>query len=161
MPIHDASTAEILVFSYKDGVLSRVAHDLMIRATRFTVEEDSTALRATVEAGRLSVVQAMNGGSLTAANVSEIEDKMRTEVLDSARWPQITFASTSVDDASIVGQLSLRGVTRQVRWTRRGRTAELRLDQRDFGIRPFTAMLGALRIKPELRVRVTVPARTG
>ena len=35
--------------------------------------------------------------------------------------------------------------------------AEVELDVRRFGIRPFTAMLGALRVSPMVRVVVTTP----
>jgi hypothetical protein len=33
--------------------------------------------------------------------------------------------------------------------------AEFRIDQRDFGIKPYSAMLGTLKIKPEVVVRVS------
>jgi hypothetical protein len=35
--------------------------------------------------------------------------------------------------------------------------AEIKLHQPDFGIKPFTAALGALKVKPDVVVRVSVP----
>jgi hypothetical protein len=32
------------------------------------------------------------------------------------------------------------------------------LNQPEFGITPYRAMMGTLRIKPEVRVRISVPA---
>jgi hypothetical protein len=36
--------------------------------------------------------------------------------------------------------------------------AEARIHQPDFGIRPYTALLGTLRVQPDVMVRVVVPA---
>jgi hypothetical protein len=35
--------------------------------------------------------------------------------------------------------------------------AKLVLDQRKFGIKPFSAMFGALKVKPNVEVHITVP----
>jgi hypothetical protein len=34
---------------------------------------------------------------------------------------------------------------------------EFRVNQGDFGLRPFTAMLGTMRLKPEVLVVVSLP----
>lgn len=86
-------------------------------------------------------------------------------MLAARRFPTIEFRSTRVvrdgERARIEGQLTLHGVTRPLvadaladasDWR-----AELRLDQRDFGIKPFSAMLGTLRVRPEVLVRIRVP----
>jgi polyisoprenoid-binding protein YceI len=86
-------------------------------------------------------------------------------VLRASRFPTVEFRSTSVgrdgERARIEGQLTLHGVTRPLvaeavadasDWR-----AEVRLDQRDFGIKPFSAMLGTLRVKPDVLVRIRVP----
>ncbi len=39
-----------------------------------------------------------------------------------------------------------------------GWTAEVRLQQPDFGIRPYRAMLGTLRVQPDVLIRMSVPA---
>ena len=65
------------------------------------------------------------------------------------------------DGFVVVGALTLHGTTRTltVRSHAAGATqvAEVTLHQPDFGIKPFSAMLGTLRVKPDLKVRVTVP----
>ena len=35
--------------------------------------------------------------------------------------------------------------------------AKVVLDQRKYGIKPFSAMLGALKIKPEVEVIISIP----
>ena len=40
MPRYTQNEAEALVFTFKDGLLSKVAHDLKIRINRFSVDFD-------------------------------------------------------------------------------------------------------------------------
>lgn len=152
--------AEVLVYTFKDGLLSAMAHDLKLRVERVEVEvEGETAVRATFDASSLRVVTtrkdgADHAGLLPAVMYGEIEKNIRNDVLRSARFPQVKFESTSVSSTEVVGQLTLCGVTRQVRCRREGDRVEARLDVRDFGIKPYTAMLGTLKVKPEVVVEV-------
>jgi hypothetical protein len=49
--------------------------------------------------------------------------------------------------------VSLPWAVRADRWI-----AEGELDHRDFGIRPFSAMMGMLQVDPAVRLRVGLPA---
>ena len=175
MPTHDATTATCHVFTFKEGVLSAVAHDLRIRAERFTIEVDdlATTVHARIFADSLRVDCAMKGGredfdALSDRNKREIEGNIAGEVLHTRRHPEIVFRSTEVmsgpqaDERRIAGTLALHGHERPllvVARRRAGRwTAEIELHQPEFGIKPYSAMLGALRIQPTVRVRVSVPA---
>jgi polyisoprenoid-binding protein YceI len=105
--------------------------------------------------------------ALSPKNRAEIESNIAEDVLDAASYPFITFESLSVtartDGYEIVGMLKIRGRSKtvQTRANKRGATlvAELALSQPDFGIRPFSAMLGTLKIKPDVRVVLSVPAQ--
>lgn len=160
MARYDASTAEITVLTFKEGVLSAVAHDLKLNVSRFALEIDGKIVKLAVEADSLRVVSAMRDGvessALKAHSFAEIEDTVRTKVLETSRFPTIEFVSTGVMDTEVVGVLTLHGQTHEVRGRRSGTSAEFRLDQRRFGIKPYSAMLGALKIKPEVVVRVTI-----
>ena len=61
----------------------------------------------------------------------------------------------------VTGTLALVGVERRVdfRIRKEGSTfvSDIRLLQTDFRIKPYSAMLGTLKIKPEVEVRVEVP----
>jgi YceI-like domain len=168
----DASSAECLVFTYKEGLLSAIAHDLKIRVTKFLIEVDETtrAIAARFDAASLRVVCAIEGGSeapdsLTTANKREIEATIVSEVLDTSEFPEICFASTSVEEKGgawiVKGKLALHGHERQVRVRvqRDGEhyVAEARIRQPDFGIRPYTALLGTLKVQPEVSIRIVVP----
>ena len=60
------------------------------------------------------------------------------------------------------GALALCGATRElvipVRRDGDRLRAEVTIHQPAFGIRPYTAMLGTLRVRPDVIVRVSVPA---
>ena len=157
MARYDASSAEIIVLSFKEGLLSAVAHDLKLKATKFTLEVEGNLARLELEAASLRVVSAMKDGveapsMISSSKFGEIEKNATHEVLETQRYGVIRFVSTEVTEQTVVGQLTLHGQTHEVRGARSGNTVEFRIDQRTFGIRPFSAMFGALKVKPEVVV---------
>lgn len=173
MPSYDATTATCHVFTFKEGVLSAVAHDLRLRVERFTIDVDEAAgtVRATFAASSLRVDCAMKHGredfdALSDRNRREIEGNIADDVLHTKRYPEIVLRSSRIegegDERRIEGTLSLHGAERPLRATARrqaGRwVTEVELRQPDFGIKPYSAMLGTLKIQPLVRVRVSVPA---
>jgi polyisoprenoid-binding protein YceI len=173
MPAFGPERAECLVFTYKDGMLSAVAHDLKLRVGRFTVEvaDDASAVDARFEARSLEVVGAMRNGAeaggLSARDRQTIEVNLKKDVLAADRYPEIRFVSSSIardgDRAVVQGTLTLHGRTRPLTVEARrsdGRwRARVTLRQPDFGIKPYSAMFGTLRIKPEVLVEISLPER--
>jgi hypothetical protein len=168
----DRDSAECLVLTFKEGILSAVAHDLEIRVERLevTIDDAPLSVRARLEAGSLRVVTAVKDGvpqraALSAADRAKIEETLATEVLHAQKHPDIAFASTSVavsrEGYLIAGTLTLHGLARPISFVARERgdklVAEVRLHQPDFGIKPYSAMLGSLKVKPEVVVRITAP----
>ena len=173
MTTYDASNSEIFVYSFKDGLLSKIAHDLKIQASSFSIEMDTEAntLNASVDALSLKVLCCMKRGvpapnTLSASDKKKIEVNLLKNVLNTKRFPKISFVSSSIqpesDGFSIQGELSLHGRTRsvRVRATRQGHllVAELTLHQPDYGIKPFKAMMGTLKVKPDVKVVISIPA---
>jgi len=168
----DPSNASCFVFTFKEGLLSLVAHDLKIRVTRFSIDVDEAARAVTgrFDATSLRVVCAMNGdeespGTLSDAQKSEIEANIVKDVLATAEFPEIRFASTSVKDDKdgfrVAGDLLLHGVSKRVALKVErdadGYVARARVHQPDFGIRPYSALFGTLKVKAEVEIRVVVP----
>lgn len=173
-PRFHQDNADVLVFTFKEGLLSAVAHDLKIRVTRFAVrvDEATRAIDATFDASSLRVTCAMKDGAdargaLSDSDKRKIEDNIVSDVLRSKKFPEIRFVSTSVDeDASgtgyrVRGRLTLCGKTADVAFVSRtdgeGQVAEIKLHQPTWGVEPFSAMLGTLKIKPDVLVRVALP----
>jgi polyisoprenoid-binding protein YceI len=159
----DPSSAEVLVFTFKEGLLSAVAHDLKITVTKFGLDVDGDSVKAEFDAGSLKVRCAMKDGqenpsALPGFAHGEIEKNVVNDVLEAKKHPVIRFETTSITDAQVKGRLSLHGQTRDVVGTRKDaggrKVAEFRIDQREFGIKVYSAMLGTLKIKPEVVVRV-------
>ncbi len=178
MTRYDATHGECLVFTFKEGVLSAVAHDLKLRVGRFFLDVEGQGEAQTIEArfevGSIEVVCAMRGeeeqpSTLGESDRRKIEQLLRGEVLGGDKHPEVRFRSTAVrregEGFRIEGELSVRGATRaivaQSRPVAGRQQAEITLNQPDFGIKPYSAMLGALRIRPEVRVRVSLAVDAG
>ena len=148
-----------------------MAHDLRLTAARFSLEVGVDQVVGRWEAAALKVETVMREGVpapgvLSARDFAKIERTIAEDVLSVKRFPEIRFESTELQQEGanavrIAGKLSLAGQTRTIatRATRMGGEwkAEVRLNQVDFGIRPYSAMLGALKIQAEVVVVVTVP----
>jgi polyisoprenoid-binding protein YceI len=175
MARYDAYNSECLVFSFKDGLLARLAHDLKIQVERFSIEldEESRKIQATFDPSSLQVVCAQVDGrddpsTLSKGDKKKIYDSVTKDVLRVRKHPEIRFESTEVtprgDGYSIKGQLQLYGRSRalhaQVRAEGDHWVTEVTIHQPDFGIKPYTAALGALKVKPDVRVRLRVPRET-
>jgi polyisoprenoid-binding protein YceI len=172
MPRYDQGQAECLVFTFKEGLLSKIAHDLKVSVTRFSVDLTPTSVRAEFDASSLRVVSAMkdgteNPGALSDADKSKIADQIAKEVLHADQHPSAVFTSRSVTRRpdggySIDGDLSLHGVTKplhaETQFEANRQVVSLELHQPDYGITPFRAMIGTLKVKAELIVRLSVPA---
>ena len=153
---------EVLVHTTSEGPLAGLGHDLTLRVGTVAVDiSEGGAVRATMAADSLALVS-----EASARDKRDIEKKTRREVLRADRHPEILFQSTEVeiqgDALRLVGDLTLCGRTRsvQLRGRRRGDrwTAEGTIRQPDFGIRPYKAFMGGLRVSPEVSIVVTGPA---
>jgi len=169
-------TATCEVFTFREGVLAAVGHDLKLRAERFEIEAGSHSVSARFDANSLRVVAAMRGGREDPLGLSErdrqqIETSCAEQVLEARRFPLIIFTSNErvpepgvgaeMRAGSVKGTLALHGheLIGELAIRREGDRAvvEAEIDVRRFGIRPYTAMLGALRVSPLVRVVVTTP----
>ena len=98
MTRYDSNDDECFVFTFKEGLLSPIAHDLRLRVGHFSLEVDdaTSAVVASFDASSLSVDAPMKEGAanptaLSTADKQKIADQIREDVLHSARYPQIAF----------------------------------------------------------------------
>lgn len=169
----DASAVDCRLFTFKEGALSALAHDLELKVTRLAVELDEPAaaepwkLRARLWADSIVVLHAMKDGrpteQLSPSDKRKIEKTLASEVLDLRRYPEIRYeaeAAPSGADFELAGELTLQGRRRAVALAARLRDgrlhAETALHQPDFGIQPYSALLGALKLRPDVRVRISM-----
>lgn len=175
MNLPSFTKVEIFVLTYKDGLLSAVAHDLRLVAGQPTVDFKTehgpeTRCRVTIDSGSLRVVYAEKDGTpqpgtLSPGDCQKIEQNIRQDVLHSGRFPQILFEGTLEpldDDWRATGTLTLHGVANPfaltLKKTSEGYEGRSSFDQRRFGVTPYSAMFGTLKVKPEVTLEVRVSA---
>ena len=171
MPKLDATHATCHVLTFKEGLLSAVAHDLRLRVGRLSIDLDPSArsVRATFDPTSIAVECAMKGGreapgTLRDKDRRDVVKNIEKDVLHPRKHREIRFEGSWSGDAptEVEGTLALHGKSRRVRvGLRRDGDAvvgEVTLHQPDFGIRPFSALFGTLKIKPDVRVVLRLPA---
>ena len=163
------SDGTVRVKTGRQGMASKVGHDLTLEAGNWkatlTVDGDParSEVSATIEPRSLEVTAATGG----AKPVSDKDKKdIKKNISGLLGNDSITFTSTSVepkDDTvlKVAGALSIAGqsrpVTLDLRATPDGRlTGSLTVVQTQFGIKPFSAMMGALKVKDEVEVNLDV-----
>jgi len=158
------ASGTIHVFTFKEGVLSRAAHDLALRLDRCVVTLDGDALRAELELASLFVEGPVESGVVhaerfDAATRSEIERAMHEHVLDTRRHPTARFTGTATPTDSgfdVSGKLELVGHSEPLSFAVRRENAvfraELELVPSRWGIEPYRALFGAIRLRDRVRV---------
>ncbi|MBF0594553.1 MAG: YceI family protein [Candidatus Omnitrophica bacterium] len=175
MITYNQTNASCQIFTFKNGFLSSLAHDLKLQALKFEIKvtdsaQDSTIwkkINAVFEAASIHTVCAMKNGkpahqTLSSRDLRDIDWNTKTAVLRPAAFPDIAFRSKSISSAPggylVTGELTLCGITRAamipVRRMKKSYVVNTTLDQRDFGITPFSALMGAMQVKPEIRIRL-------
>jgi polyisoprenoid-binding protein YceI len=181
----DSARSELVVRTFKDGLAARFAHDHVVQATAFsgvieydqatpdmatiTVEVQTDSLRVDDPALRRKFGLP---GEPSARDVADIVTAMRSPgQLDVARFRSIRFASSRVarqpdGQYAVTGELTIRGVTREVRFPARvtleglllrGR-ATLTIAQSSFGYQPYSALLGTIKNKDEVILYIDLVA---
>ena len=167
----DSSSGECLVYTYKEGMLSPLAHDLIIRVTTWSVDVnlERGTVEAAFDAGSLRVIDAAKDGVLAEGTLSaqareEIDENIRKHVLETAKFSEVRFTGEKIepvgDGFQFEGSLYLHGRARPITATSRAegelQVIELQIHQPDFAIKPFKAMLGALKVKPDVLVKLSL-----
>ena len=162
------SDGTVQVKTGRQGLASKVGHDLTLDAANWkatlTVDDDpsQSEVNATIEPRSLAVTAATGGAKPVSENDKKDIAKNIVGLLGNG---SITFTSTSVEvhDTSVkaVGDQSIAGQSRPVTLdltaTSDGRlTGSMTLVQSEFGIKPYTAMMGALKVKDEVEVNLDV-----
>ena len=168
----DAYNSECLIFTFKDGLLARLAHDLKMQVERFSIEVDDATrqIKATFDPSSIQVVCAQVEGrddpsELSRGDKKKIQENIVKDVLHVRKHPDIRFESTNVvergEGYAVEGTLQMHGKARSIQASIRADgprwVSEVRLHQPDFGVKPYTAALGALKVKSDVLVRVSVP----
>ena len=172
----DTNSGDLNVYTFKEGLLSKLAHDLLIDITDFKVNLEvpeagfaSGSLELEIQANSLKVICALKDGEKTDAlkekDIADIERDMGVKVLHPDKYPTATFCSKTIQEKDggykINGDLSLHGVTKSIDFDIDANGEHIKgmitLLQKDYGIKPFKAMMGTLKIKNEINIDFDLP----
>jgi len=161
----------------REGMAKKVGHDLVIEAKRWTAKvnvdgdnpTNSTAT-VTVDTRSLEVISGEGGAkALSDKDRKDIKENIDKKVLKTDKFPDITFTSTKVvsggaDKFTVSGDCTIMGTARpatmEIVVSGSKATGTMHLKQSDWGIKPFSALMGALKLADALTVVVeaSVPA---
>jgi len=160
------ATGKIHVFTFKDGVLSAVAHDLRLHFENFRVALDGTTVNAEFDLKSLVVDGPMEGGALReggydAGKRAEVEKAMHQDVLRTDRHPRATFVGSATPQGAgyaVNGTLELAGSKAPLAFEVKnegGRyVSSFELTPSQWGIAQYKALFGAIRLKDIVRVEL-------
>jgi polyisoprenoid-binding protein YceI len=169
------ATGPLTVHTRRGGFGAMAGHDLVIEVTRWsgTVRVDADRIGAStvdvvVDATSLEVREGKGSPvPLLSINKSEIAKAIH-KVLGTGKHPEIRFRSAAVLPTGggfrVQGDLTIAGVTRPAELTvsvhgdpgRPRGSVMTTVIQSDFGIKPYSAMLGALKVLDAVEIRAEV-----
>lgn len=153
--------ASLHVETGRNGAAAKAGHDLTIDVESWeaTLEVgDSSSLRLSADPTSLHVREGKGG--MQALKDDDKEDIRKTIDKDVLKKKDITFQSTSVepdgDGLKVSGDLEMGGKTKPVSFdlSESGGTltGSAAVKQTDWGIKPYSALFGALKVNDELKV---------
>jgi YceI-like domain len=162
------SDGRLEVRTFREGVAQKVGHDLIIDVTGWsaTVEVGADGALASIgleaDAGSLQVREGHNG-------LKPLSDKDRADIRKSIdekvllKQP-ITFRSSAVQNVggvTVLGELTIVGTERPASFELQvgddGHvTGSLPVTQSEFGIKPYKAFMGALKVRDQVDIALSV-----
>lgn len=161
--------ATLHVFTFKAGLLARLAHDLRLTLRSFEATLHEQQLRASFDLRSLVVDGVAHGEQVDAAGLSDhdkhaIEKTIADEILTTRLQPTAAYTGRvqrlADDSYAIEGQLELRGTRRPLPLQITQQPAELvaraSFAMSDFGITPYRALAGAIRLADRIDIELRV-----
>ncbi|MEW2352443.1 YceI family protein [Spirillospora sp. NPDC029432] len=170
----------LLVRTGRSGLGRRAGHDLVIEAARWSgtvtlagddlagAAAEGSSVRITVPVDGLEVREGTGGVlPLSDQDRAEITANLR-KVLQADRFPEITFRSTGIRgtaaEFTVEGELTVMGRTEPLSVRAAGGdrvTGEATVKQTRWGIKPYSAFFGALKLADDVRVTFDLDVRPG
>ena len=157
------ATPQLQIAIETDGPLKALGHDRVFHVpVDVSIEGERTDAQVDAQG---DLLQAEVAGEVSDRDRKDILKRMHGDVLQTQRFPHFTYAGRLDESGTrLTGKLTLRGVTQPcdlpltLTWEKDRFEAkgQRTLDLADFGMRPYKALLGALRVKPTVTVSYRV-----
>ncbi len=149
------------------GTVKKAGHDLHIHVTAWSATLDLDAPSLTLEADPTSLRVHEGTGGMMALDEGDKDNIAKTIDDEVLLRHDIAFRSTAIerdgDALHVTGDLTLFRTTRQIAFDLSlagGRvTGAATLKQTEFGMKPFTALFGTLKVADEVRVEIDAQSR--
>lgn len=167
--------ATLRLNTFREGMARKVGHDLILEVARWdaVVEVDAddvtrSTVTASADAQSITVLDG-TGGVKPVSNGDRADIKKNMDkTLQTGKHPQITFRSTSIesqgqDRYTVHGDLTIAGNTRpcslDVSLEPGAAKATTTIAQTNFGIKPYSGLMGALKVRDtvDIHVEATLP----
>jgi len=145
----------------KAGAAAKAGHNLVIEVTRWEAALEvgkggGGSVALTADPRSLAVRSGSGGmGALGDEEKASIAQSIDDDVL---KGGTIAFRSSAVVEAPgglrVQGDLDLLGATRPVSFDLAGGSARVTIKQSEWGIKPYTALFGTLKVADELTVEL-------
>ena len=152
----DPVNSKITIHVGKAGLFSAAGHEHEVSApTAAGAIDDSQASHVwlRIEAAKLTV--------LPEKDQEAVQSTMQTSVMESAKFPEIRFESTSIrkidnEKWTITGNLTLHGRTNSMTFDVLDKAGtylgQARIKQTDFGIQPISVAGGTIKVLNEVKI---------
>lgn len=168
----DASDGELLLATGVRGRAARMGHRLTIAMSRWRVVvtwagSEPAAAELVVEADSFEVLRGEGGVKGLTGPEKALVRSNALKSLDASRFPQIRFSARSIQESRdgyrLAGQLEIRGKSRDHVINLRTQdlgdawrmSAESTVRQTDYGIKPYSLLMGSLQVADEVTVSFT------
>ena len=174
----DKSASSFTVRVFPTGLLSGFGHSPTFAIRDFsgeaTLDADHPADASVTLRIRADSLEVMD--DIKSSDRREIESTTKDSVLETSKYPEITFSSTRVTinpagtgqyQAKVDGSLSLHGTTQgisvpvqvMVMGDMQRASGEFSLSQAQFGIQPVSLAGGAMKLKDEVKFKFDMVSR--
>lgn len=159
----------LTVWTYRDGLLARLAHDLRLSVAAFAVTAREGRVVATFDPASARVDGVVRGNQLDATGLSAADARsIQAAIRETILGPEpVRFEGRIVEGAPprVAGTLTLRGRAAPFEAPLTVRPQALACDAElvptRWGIAPYRALGGAIRLQDRWRVRLTLPYEGG
>ena len=159
--------AKLLIRTGRSGGAAKAGHDLLLEVTSWSAtieagsEPSESRLSLHADGGSLRVLE--GSGGIKALSASDMDSIRQTIDKDVLKRSAIDFRSTSVargtSGLSVQGELDLLGKTGPVTFELESGddgqlSATATVTQSKWGIKPYSALFGALKVADDLQVQL-------
>lgn len=173
----DSADGELIVRTGVAGRAARMGHRLTLQLTRWHatvnwVEEQPDSAEVVVEVDSLEVVRGEGGVKGLSGPEKAVARSNALKSLSANRFPEIRFSADTIESTAegyrLGGTLQIRGKARphelEVRTEDLGDSwrlsGESEVRQSEYGVKPFSMLMGSLQVADAVTVSFTVRAES-